>query len=209
MRQGALFDHLPVPPARFPAEPIVRAALIDGDCRFWLKRAWGAGPLIAWVMCNPSTADAERDDPTMRRVIEFSLAWGYGSCVVINIIPFISSAPAQALAWAKRADIWMPHGDPPTPEWDQWRENISICVEQINAAKAHIVAWGNEPAGYSRLWLQDIAEASGADFDDEHPEPIDWLCLGTTMSGAPKHPLARGQHRVPADFKPIKWSAQI
>lgn len=87
MRQS-LFDDIPLSrPTQFPSEPIVRDALIKDGCRFWLKRAWGAGPLITWIMCNPSDADATRDDPTMRRVIEFSLAWGYGSCVVINIIP--------------------------------------------------------------------------------------------------------------------------
>lgn len=30
-------------------------------------------------------------------------------------------------------------------------------------------------------------------------------CLGTTGSGAPKHPLARGKHRIPADFAPVAW----
>ena len=30
-------------------------------------------------------------------------------------------------------------------------------------------------------------------------------CLGTTLSGAPKHPLARGQHRIPDDQEPMQW----
>ena len=27
----------------------------------------------------------------------------------------------------------------------------------------------------------------------------------TTLSGAPKHPLARGQHRIPDDQEPMQW----
>lgn len=30
-------------------------------------------------------------------------------------------------------------------------------------------------------------------------------CLGTTMTGAPIHPLARGKHRVPDDVQRRPW----
>jgi hypothetical protein len=33
------------------------------------------------------------------------------------------------------------------------------------------------------------------------------LCLGTTASGDPKHPLARALHRGPDDAKPQVWGA--
>jgi hypothetical protein len=32
-------------------------------------------------------------------------------------------------------------------------------------------------------------------------------CWGTTTSGAPKHPLARGKHRIPVDQPAILWRA--
>jgi hypothetical protein len=204
MNQPLLFD-LPAAHFRRPSEPIVRDAMVKDGCRFWLKRAWGAGPLIAWVMCNPSNADATRDDPTMLRVMEFSASWGFGSCVVINIIPFISSSPDEALAWAKRADYWMIDGDPRTPEWRQWQDNIEACSAMIAAAKTHIVAWGNHADRYAGAWLQDIAENCNPD-DCELP-PIEWLCLGTNSNGSPRHPLSRGKNRVPPDFKAVRGSA--
>jgi hypothetical protein len=36
------------------------------------------------------------------------------------------------------------------------------------------------------------------------PEPI----LGATADGSPKHPLARGVHRVPDDRQPLVWRMQ-
>lgn len=96
-------------------------------------------------------------------------------------------------------------GDPPGPEWALWRENINICILQINASKTHVAAWGNEPVDYVRRFLQDLADASDCEWDEEEYPPVEFLCLGKTLSGAPKHPLARGKHRVPSDFKPVPW----
>lgn len=211
MNQLSLFQDLR--PQRLKlSEPIARQALVIDGCRYWLKRAWGGGGNVCWVMCNPSTADDAKDDPTMLRVMEFSAAWGFGSCTVINPIPLISSTPAAAIAWAKRAQKISMCLDHIEPERRQWFLNICHSVEQMNTASAHVAAWGNNmPEEIWRAWMQDVAEATdgGRDggMDDGDPPPIEWLCLGTTNSGAPKHPLARGKHRVPAGAKPVRWSA--
>jgi hypothetical protein len=39
-------------------------------------------------MLNPSTADAEVEDPTIRRCIGYSHAWGFAGIVVINLFVF-------------------------------------------------------------------------------------------------------------------------
>lgn len=196
----------------------MRSALVADGCRYWLKRAWGSGGHICWIMCNPSLADDGKDDPTMLRVMDFSARWGYGSCVVINPIPFISSTPAEALAWWKRVGqawlIEMESGrgisEARHTESKQWNANMGHAVRCIGEAQAHVVAWGNNlPRELWNVWLQEVAEQTddgcGGGMPDGAPPPVEWICLGTTQSGAPKHPLARGLHRVPPEFKPIRW----
>lgn len=210
MSQLSLFAETSTRPRRL-AEPIARQAYIRDSCRYWLKRAWGAGGHICWVMCNPSDADASKDDPTMLRVMEFSASWGFGSCTVINPIPFVSSTPAAAIAWARRAMQVASCAADRSPERDEWLSNIYHCERQMREAQAHVAAWGNNlPQEIWRAWLQEVAEAAdggcGGGMREDDGPPIEWLCVGTTQSGAPKHPLARGKHRVPAGAQPIGWS---
>lgn len=211
MKQASLFTDLPAQKSMRPTEPIVRDALIANGCRFWLKRAWGSGPCVLWAMCNPSDANGLRDDPTMWRVMEFSARWGYGSCIVVNPIPHISSTPDVALEWVRRAEMWMVDGDLPTPEWGDWQRNIAHCSRLMLLADAHVAAWGNNLApDLVRRWMQDLAEATddgrgGGAFEDD-PAPMKWLCLGTNENGSPRHPLSRGRARVPADFKAVSWT---
>ena len=51
----------PVPnKGRYPSEPILRSATIEGDYRYTAERAWGAGLCILWCLLNPSVADGLR-----------------------------------------------------------------------------------------------------------------------------------------------------
>ena len=50
-------------------------------------------------------------------------------------------------------------------------------------------------------WIDAIIEAITG---GEEPWP-DIYCLGTTGGGSPKHPTARGKHRVPDDQQPVLW----
>ena len=98
--------NIPASKPRMPAPPIVRSAQIEGPYRWTMTRAWGAGPVITWVLFNPSDADGRRDDPTTLRMMGFSYRWGFGSMVVANVYPFIASKPA---------DLWTPY--PKNPEF--------------------------------------------------------------------------------------------
>jgi hypothetical protein len=187
-----------------PSEPITRSALIEGDYRFWLKRAWGPGPAIAWVGLNPSTADGKTDDPTMRAEIGFSFRWGYGSLVKVNLYPFRSSSPKHLANWrgAMRAALGASVG--PVPAVGAFYRNWDIAAAEIRKCDLVVAAWG-DGADESDV-TAFICHVEGGDPTSQcesGPYARDWHCLARTSAGAPRHTLARGKHFIPRDAKPI------
>jgi hypothetical protein len=66
-----------------------------GAYRYRLTRRWQRGDrIVTWVMLNPSTADAQTDDPTIRRVIGFSRSRGFDALVVVNLFALRTPSPA-------------------------------------------------------------------------------------------------------------------
>lgn len=67
-----------------------------GCYRFKLTRTLGESPKTAcFIMLNPSTADAQHDDPTIRRCIGFARRWGCGKLVVVNLFAYRSTDPRE------------------------------------------------------------------------------------------------------------------
>jgi len=57
--------------------------------RYLLGRRWDVNlPQITFVMLNPSTADADKDDRTLTRCINFAKFWRYGSLEVVNLFAY-------------------------------------------------------------------------------------------------------------------------
>lgn len=177
------------PPPKFPPGPIIRDALVEGKMRWLLRRAWGPGPAILWCGLNPSVADARRDDPTMLRIIGFSYRWGFGSLVMVNLYPFISSSPAVLRGWIERA----------RGVGDVIRKNQLMVREQVRRIDVRVAAWG---AGVAPEAEFDFMRAMS--WDASEADPV-WKCLGLNGGGSPVHPLARGKHRVPDDAKLIDF----
>ena len=111
----------------------------DKKYRYQLSRIWDEEkPNILFIMLNPSTADADVDDPTIRRVMNFSKSWGYGGVFVGNLYAFRSTDP-KALR----------HTDDPVGE-----DNIEHIKELIGVTERVVYAWGNnqkEPEWLSSL----------------------------------------------------------
>lgn len=75
---------------------MIKDAVISncGDYRYALWRIWDSKlPKVMFIMLNPSTADANEDDPTIRRCINFARAWGYGGLYVGNIYAYRATNP--------------------------------------------------------------------------------------------------------------------
>ena len=70
-------------------------AVITGNYRYLLWREWDTNnKTISFIMLNPNSADAEVNDPTITRCINFALSWGYGRLEVVNLFAYRTSKPS-------------------------------------------------------------------------------------------------------------------
>ena len=155
-----------------------------GTYRYSLTRQWGDDPVnrVCWIMLNPSTADAETDDPTIRRCISFSQGWGYDALVVVNLWPLRATDPKELRPFLN----WENNG----PDWwarDQIHfANLPIVLDTAHNAPLTIAAWGANAMKLDSGYVEHVLEELDQDV------PANWSglhCLGTTKDGSPKHPL--------------------
>ena len=68
---------------------------IRGDYRYTLSRVWDSSlPVLTFVLLNPSTADANQLDPTLKRCVRFAMRDGYGGMTIANLYAFRTRSPA-------------------------------------------------------------------------------------------------------------------
>lgn len=157
-----------------------------GGYRYILTRDSGmlthCGVLL-WIMLNPSTADATQDDPTIRRVQGFTRSWGYRVAVVCNLFAARTTNPKRLAEFP----------DPVGPENDR---HILDCA---GLADGIALAWGAHRMATERgqAVIGMIRRAS-------QYRHFNFLCLGLTDSGAPKHPLY-----VRADTEALSWDVAM
>lgn len=200
--QGSLALPIPKLRPRFPAEPIVRTAEIEGCYRWTAMRAWGAGPCVLWCLLNPSIADGKRDDPTMQRMIGFSYRWGFGSMIVTNVYPFISSNTLALRCWNERRQL-LDEAELVSKAREAWIKNTYVVSAAMDKAMTHVAAWGNgvdsDDLAVFLEHARPCVDTSEHDGFGNVKVPVEWMCLGQTGLGNPTHPLARGRYRVPDD----------
>ena len=158
-----------------------RAVPSDDECyRYWLEREIDPERdcTVMFVMLNPSTADEEQDDPTIRRCIGFARDWGCGRLIVTNLSPLRATNPKNLKAAGP---------DPP----DVRKKNLEHVQCGAEAADKIVLAWGTHGR-----------------WEDRGGEMIETLrgwgyclyTLGLTRYGWPRHPLP-----VPKGTKPIPF----
>ncbi len=144
---------------------MIRSAQISlcGKYRYRLDRRWSEGPTACFVMLNPSTADADVDDPTIRRCIGFAKREGCGALAVINLFPYRATKPK---------DLWA------VPDFVRSAgfADVDIVNDALKSADLIIAAWG-------AVELTKVVAATN------HLRTLGAKCLGKTKDGHPRHPL--------------------
>ena len=161
----------------------------DNLHRLWLSRVWDPElPLVHFIAMNASTADARRDDPSVRRMMGFAQDWVYGGFILTNVCSLRTQHPRIMLA-AVRCGAYA---------WQQHQENLEVIEAQIACTAIDVIAWGADGAkirfGEKALFDDVIALLAK---HDRVPH-----ALGVTMSGQPRHPLyvKRGVALAPIDY---------
>ena len=156
-----------------------------GRYRFRLTRYWNctAKDAVVFVMLNPSTADAQVDDPTITRCVNFAESWGYGNLYVVNVFAFRATDPKDL---RKAADPVGPAND------------LIIRACAASHRKSVIAAWGSE----IRHWPMREAHVLEVLRQALADEPL--LCLGATRDGFPRHPLY-----LKGDTKPVPYTRDM
>ncbi|MBW8001714.1 MAG: DUF1643 domain-containing protein [Planctomycetes bacterium] len=99
----------------------------DREYRYTLWRLWDSNKGYAMFIClNPSTADEESDDNTVRRCVGYAKKWGYGGVCIANLFAFRATKPRKMKA-AK---------DPIGPKNDSWIKFLAIRAGVV------VAAWG-------------------------------------------------------------------
>lgn len=149
-----------------------------GKYRYRLERDGPGEGSTAIIMVNPSTADAERDDATIRKLRGFGARNQWGRIIVGNLFAY-RATDVRELAG---------QSDPVGPEND---DHLARIIDEANRV---IVAWG--PVSKQPKHLRDTFRAVGriAGWSGLHSIGQPAKC------GHPKHPLM-----LPYDSPILEW----
>lgn len=141
---------------------------VCGRYRYSLRRTWRQqhGYLL-WIMLNPSTADALKDDATIRKCMGFARRWGYGSIAVANLYAYRATHPVELETAA----------DPVGPDNDEWIRRLARDATGICAG------WGGSGPARLKERVMRVVELL---------PPVEVACIGRTRGGHPRHPSRPG-----------------
>lgn len=175
--------------------------------RYLLRRVITVGPertRCVFVMLNPSDADAFKPDPTVSRCVEFTRRWGYDVLEVVNLYAYRTPKPQVLRAHVRECLIRFPDVDVALEAIGCGRVNTAHILGRCADADRVIAAWGNN--GEEDGLLVDGRTRSEIVRSMLEGEGIDLYHLGTSSSGAPLHPLARGKSWIPYTREPVRWA---
>lgn len=143
-----------------------------GRYRYNLWRGWsqpGTGPQAGeaplFVMLNPSTADAETDDATIRKCIGFATRWGFRYLTVVNVFAYRATDPKKLL------DL--------SPEDRVGPLNDEAIRSNVESHELIVAAWGAQARRIDPQRLDRVRNLLGSRV----------RCLRKSVDGQPWHPL--------------------
>ena len=134
----------------------------------------------AFVGLNPSTADEDGPDPTVKRCMNYAARWGYGRFVMLNLFAFRATDPRAMMA-------------EPDPVGE---DNDRFILARGLEADLVIAAWGNHGLHRGR-WKEVALLIPGLH------------ALKITRQGQPSHPLYLKGDLMPVRFSPQSISCAI
>ncbi len=163
-----------------------------GRYRYSLWRRWAhEKPAVLFVMLNPSTADADVDDPTIRKCIGFAKRWGYGSLFVWNLYALRATDPGEL----DKASDPIGHDN----------EDVLWRILQTERPERIVAAWGSKP-NRGQYVNRELCIAAWGPLS---PTTLDELSLPHTVAlrltkhGHPWHPLY-----MPYGVEPVIFAAR-
>lgn len=135
-------------------------------------------PPCAFIGLNPSTADENAPDPTVRRCIAYARGWGYGRLIMLNLFAYRATEPM---------DMKMEH-EPVGPDNNRWlRDQVGFVTLMGGVV---IAAWGTHGTHLNRQnQVRNLLSSL----------PLHYLKL--TKDGHPGHPLY-----LKGDLTPRRWT---
>ena len=124
---------------------------------------------LIFMGLNPSLANKNKNDPTLRRLIGFAELWGYGTLVVVNLFARITKSPKflaccnDPVGWKNDVEL--------NKRLNYWKKKDSCELW---------IGWGinGRLMNRDKLLLKRIKESSKKPY-----------VIGLTKDGYPRHPL--------------------
>lgn len=139
-----------------------------GTFRYRLTRVWDAAlPKLLFVMLNPSTADDQKNDPTVTKCIGFATRLGYGGVTIVNLFAFRATDPVNLRLGG----------------YQTGPENNRYIREAMSTHRSVVFAWGS---------MKSMARASAMQIGTVRAiaKQYERTPMALRMSnGSPHHPL--------------------
>lgn len=148
------------------------------DCekyRYALWRIWDdSREKLNFIMLNPSTADHEKNDPTITRCIDFAKRWRFGGVYITNLFAYRATNPADMMIMGQDAI------EEPGSTFNQY--HLMKFAKQSGKV---VCAWGV----HGEFLQRDTAVIKMLREHLYGSNIHELLCFGKNQNGTPKHPL--------------------